>query len=151
MNTTTSNYKKTHSKLIRNGSDIALEQSKAAPLLGTAIECDGGWYQVTVLFTRRMPVANLYVLGGVKISAKRAAELAAIAQIKQELEAIAFGCPRFAGTNGDEIHAVRAQFDTVRTKLDAFDSKLVADCYQGAFAGNGYPGVWTKPSHLIGA
>lgn len=151
MTTTTSNYKKTHGKLIRNGADIALEQGEAAPLLGTAIECDGGWFQVTVLYTRRMPVANLYVLGGVKISAKKAAQLVAIADIKKELETIAYRCPRFSGSNGDEICAYRAEFDGIKAKLDAFDAKLVADCYQGSFAGNGYPGVWTKPSHLIGA
>ena len=150
MNTTTSNYKKTHGKLIIGGQDVVMSQDVAAPLLGTAIYCDGGWYQVTVLFTRRTPVAPMYVLGGVKITAKRAAELVAITEIKKELEAIAYGCPRFSGSNADQIHAVRAQFDTVRTKLNAFDAKLVDDCYQGSFAGNGRPGVWTRPSHLIG-
>ena len=151
MITTTSNYnKKTNEKLIIGGQDVVMSQDVAAPLLGTAIYCDDGWFQVTVLFTRRTPVAPMYVLGGVRITAKRAAELTAIYEIKKELEAIAYGCPRFSGSNADEIHAVRAQFDTVRTNLNAFDAKLVADCYQGSFAGNGRPGVWTRPSHLIG-
>lgn len=150
MITTTSNYKKSHGKLIIGGQDVVLSKDAAAPLLGTAVYCDGGWFQVTVLFTRRMPVAPQFVLGGVKISAKRAAELAAITEIKKELEAIAFGCPRFSGSNAEEIYAVRAQFDAVHTKLDAFDAKLVDDCYQGSFAGNDRPGVWTRPSHLIG-
>lgn len=154
MKMATSNYKKTHSKLIVGGQNVVLEQSAAAPLLGTAIECDGGWYQITVLFTRRMPISNMYVLGGVKISAKKANELMAITAIKKELEYIAFQCPRFSGytdeANNAKITSVRAAFDVCKAKLAAFDATLVADCYQGEWAGNSSSGVWTKPSHLLG-
>jgi len=147
---TTSNYKKTHGKLVRNNADIVLEQSEAAPLLGTAIECDDGWFQVTALFTRRAPISDLCVLGGVKISAKKAEQLIAITEIKKRCEVIGHTCPRFSGENGDEIAAARKEFEAEKAKLSKYDSVLVKDCYQGVFAANDRPGIWTRPAHLIG-
>jgi hypothetical protein len=150
MKMATTNYKKSHSKLVVGGQNVVLEQSAAAPLLGTAIECDGGWYQITVLFTRRMPISNMYVLGGVKISAKKANELMAIAAIKKECERIWYTCPRFSGMPDSRIDEARVAFDAAVARLAAFDSVLVTDCYQGQWAGNNSPGIWRKPSHLLG-
>jgi hypothetical protein len=150
MKMATSNYKKAHSKLIVGGHNVVLEQSAAAPLLGTAIECDGGWYQITVLFTRRMPLSPLYVLGGVKISTKKANQLMAIAAIKKECERIWYTCPRFSGMPDSRIDEARAAFDAALSRLAAFDSLLVADCYQGCQAGNSSKPVWASPAHVLG-
>ena len=150
MKMATSNYKKAHSKLVVGGQNVVLEQSAAAPLLGTAIECDGGWYQITVLFTRRMTISPLYVLGGVKISAKKANELMAVVAIKKECERIWYTCPRFSGVPDSRIDEARVAFGEAVARLAAFDSALVADCYQGSQAGNSSKPVWASPAHLLG-
>lgn len=143
MYTTTKNYKKTHGKLVIGGQPIVKENG--AEYLGTAIECDGGWYEVTVLFVRRDTISYVHVLGGVKISAKKAATMTAIAAIKQEIERIAFRCPRYSGDEAvtAKIADARVAFDAAKAQLAAFDADLVAQVAINLTR-------WTKPSHLLG-
>ena len=143
MYTTTKNYKKTHGKLVIGGQPIVRED--ASELLGTAIQCDGGWFEVTVLFVRRDTISYCHVLGGVKISAKKAAEVSAIAAIKQECEHIALTCPRYSGDEAvtAKIAAKRIAFDAAKAQLAAFDAARVADVAINLTR-------WSKPSHLLG-
>ena len=143
MFTTLSSYKKTHGKLVIGGELIVRED--ASEMLGTAIQCDSGWFLVTVLFTRRDTISSQHVLGGVKISAKKAAEITAIAAIKQECEHIALTCPRYSGDEAvtAKIAAKRIAFDAAKSQLAAFDQTLV-----GTVAIN--LTRWSKPSHLLG-
>ena len=143
MFTSTKEYKKTHGKLVIGGELIVRED--ASELLGTAIQCDSGWFLVTVLFTRRDTISSQHVLGGVKISAKKAAEITAIAAIKQECERIAMRCPRYSGDEAvtAKIAAARAAFDAAKAQLAAFDAARVADVAINLTR-------WSKPSHLLG-
>jgi hypothetical protein len=97
-----------------------------------------------------MPISNMYVLGGVKISAKKANELMAVAAIKKECERVWYTCPRFSGMPDSRIDEARAAFGEAVARLAAFDSVLVADCYQGCQAGNSSKPVWASPAHLLG-
>lgn len=143
MYTTTKNYKKSHGKLLIGGEPIVKENG--AEYLGTAIECDGGWYEVTVLFVRRDTISYRHVLGGVKISAKKAATMTAILAVKKELERIALWTPKFSGDEAisAKIRAARVEFDATKAQLAAFDQDLVASVAINLTR-------WAKPSHLLG-
>ena len=143
MFTTTKNYKKTHGKLVIGGELVVKENG--AEYLGTAIQCDSGWFLVTVLFTRRDTISFQHVLGGVKISAKKAAEVSAIAAIKAECERIAILCPRYSGDEvvTAKIAAARLAFDAAKTQLAAFDATAIDNVAINLIR-------WTKPSHLLG-
>lgn len=151
-----SNYKKTHKAITLGGQQIVDYISAMAPKLGTVIETEEGYYQVTGLLRRNAPIAPLYVAYGVKVSAKKAALINVVHRLKLSIEEKAIWMPKFDGTDGrsKEIWAIRGQIDELKAELAKWDGSkeiVAADVYRNGRNGdNGLEPVWTKPTHLIG-
>ena len=151
----TSNYKKTHKSITIGGQQIVDNLWVMAAKLGTVIETEDGFFQVTGLLRRSAPIAPLYVAYGVKVSAKKAAAIKAVHNLKLDIELLASNMPAFNGMadRNAEIWAVRGQIDEVKAELAKWDECkdiVAADVYcNGRNGDNGSTPMWMRETHLI--
>lgn len=154
-NYSTSNYRKTHKSITIGGQQIVDNIWVMAAKLGTVIRTEEGFFQVTGLLRRSAPIAPLYVAYGVKVSAKKAAAIKAVHELKLKIENMAGSMPAFNGMadRNAEIWAVRGQIDEVKAELAKWDECkdiVAADVYcNGRNGDNGSTPMWMRETHLI--